>query len=90
VTNLEYMTKYYPDMLINLATNSGDKLAIDISYDDGDKICECSDVNCSDCRFNRSDKSCEDLAADWLRAKYDGIIVNSDDTSDNDEGGISW
>lgn len=89
MTNLEYMVKYYPDMLIDLATN-GEKLAIDISSDDGDKVCDCAELNCSDCKFDRSDKSCEDLAADWLRAKYDGIIVNSDDTSNDDEGGISW
>ena len=84
MTNLEYMAKYYPDTLINLAIN-GDKLAIDISSDEKEKICECSDISCSDCKFNRSDRSCEYLAEKWFREEYDGPI----ETSDNDEGGIS-
>lgn len=88
MTNLEYMAKYYPDTLIDLATNGG-KLAIDISSDDGDRICECSDVNCSDCRFNKPDKSCEELAEKWFKEEYDGTIDTSE-TSDNNEGGISW
>lgn len=88
MTNLEYMAKYYPDTLIDLAVNGG-KLAIDISSDDGDKICECSDISCDDCRFNRMDKSCEELAEKWFKEEYDGTIDTSN-TSDNNEGGISW
>lgn len=86
MTNLEYMTKYCPDTLINLATRSSEKLAIDISSNGEDKICDCGEIGCSDCKFNRMDKSCEDLAADWLREKYYGVINSSDDN----EGGISW
>ena len=87
MTNLEYMVKYYPDLLIALATNSGQKLAINISSSDGkEKICECSDINCSDCKFNISSRSCEDLGEEWFKEEYKGII----ESSDNDEGGISW
>lgn len=88
MTNLEYMAKYYPDTLIDLAIN-GEKLAIDISSNDGDRICECSDVNCSDCRFNKPDKTCEELAEKWFKEEYDGTI-NTSETSDSNEGGISW
>lgn len=87
MTNLEYAVKCYPDLIINLATNSGQRLAIDVSSDDGKcRLCECSDISCCDCKFNRSDRSCEDLGEEWFKAEYNGTI----DSSDNDEGGISW
>lgn len=90
MTNLEYAVKYYPDLIIELATNSSQKLAIDVSSDDGKyRLCECSDIHCDDCLFNRGNRSCEELAEKWFKEEYDGTI-NTSETSDSNEGGISW
>lgn len=89
MTNFEYATKYYPNLLISLVTDSSQKLAIDISSDDGYRMCKCSDINCGDCLFNRPDKTCEELSEEWFRDEYNGTI-DTPDTSSNNEGGISW
>ena len=88
MTNLEYAAKNYPNVLIDLIVNRDEKLAVDTSSDDGKyKVCKCSDIiSCADCKFNCSYSMCEDLAVDWLREEYKEI----NNTSDNDEGGISW
>lgn len=86
VTNFEYYSKLYPDVMIELLSNNKNqnRLAYNIVEN---KLVACYNMKSYDChkycKFYKSDGSCcEETIKQWLEAPYEG--------TDNTKGEITW
>lgn len=90
VTNFEYYSKLYPDLMIDILSSNDtphNMLAYDITTD---KVECCEDVECKNCKFSdryNSDsyRTCCPRVKDWLKAEA-SIAVDGNST----KGEITW
>lgn len=86
VTNFEYYSKLYPDLMIELLSNN--KNHNRLAYHTGeDKLVACYNMESYQCQkyckfYDGDDYHCQDKVKQWLEAPYEG--------TDNMKGEITW
>jgi len=89
VTNFEYYSKLYPDLMMNILSSNDTHMML--AYDiEEDKIRCCKDVDCKNCKFSdkyNSDsyRTCCPRVKNWLKAEA-SIAVDENST----KGEITW
>ena len=89
VTNFEYYSKLYPELMIDILCSSDTHMML--AYDiKADKIKCCQDLQCKDCKFSdryNSDsyRTCTPRVKNWLKAEA-SIAVDGNNT----KGEITW
>lgn len=94
MTNFEYYSKLYPEIMIELLSNNRNHNML--AYNTAEnKPVACYNMgsyeSCSRCKFSSggSDMHCKEKIKEWLEAPYDGID-NTSDEMHGSQGGIAW
>lgn len=93
MTNFEYYSKLYPELMIELLSNNRNHNML--AYDTAEgKLVACYNMTSYRCQtcckfYDGTNDGCKEKIKEWLEAPYDGTDNTSYETPDS-QGGISW